>query len=82
LHLLGEIESRQDSPGELVAAESAYRAALAVAQELEMRPLAAYCRLGLGLLLARAGQPAMADEQMSAANAMAGEMDIQLLRPA
>ncbi|HSF06648.1 MAG TPA: sigma 54-interacting transcriptional regulator [Methylomirabilota bacterium] len=82
LHLLGQLESRQESPGDLVAAESMYRAALAVAEELGMRPLAAYCRLGLGLLLARAGKSATAEEEMSAANAMAAEMDLQLLRPA
>lgn len=32
-----------------------YRDALALAQELEMRPLEARCRLGLGTVLGRAG---------------------------
>jgi DNA-binding NtrC family response regulator/tetratricopeptide (TPR) repeat protein len=82
LHLMGEIQSRRDHPSDSAAAESAYRTALAVAQELDMRPLAAYCRLGLGVLLERAGSRAEGQEHISAAEGMAREMDMQLLRPA
>ena len=35
--------------------EGSYRAALALADELGMRPLAAHCHLGLGKLYARSG---------------------------
>jgi transcriptional regulator with AAA-type ATPase domain/tetratricopeptide (TPR) repeat protein len=82
LHLMGEVQSRRDAPGDSAAAESSYRSALAVTQDLGMRPLAAYCRLGLGMLLERAGSRADAEGHMSAADGMAREMDMQLLRPA
>jgi hypothetical protein len=39
----------------VVEAEIRYRAALALATELDMRPLAAVCRLGLGRLARRRG---------------------------
>ncbi|HET9488413.1 MAG TPA: sigma 54-interacting transcriptional regulator [Methylomirabilota bacterium] len=81
LQLLGDIESRQDRPERREAAAASYQAALALARELEMRPLTASCRLGLGLLLERAGARAEAREHMSAARTMAGEMDMQLLQP-
>jgi hypothetical protein len=82
LHLLGEVQSRRNAPGDSAAAESSYQSALALTQVLGMRPLAAYCRLGLGVLLERAGSRAEAQQHMSAADGMAREMDMQLLRPA
>ncbi len=55
-----------DGPG----AEAAYRSALARAERLGMRPLAARCRLGLGLLCRRTGAPALAAEHLAAATAL------------
>src|SRR5207248_2196121 len=49
LRLVGESAAGRDPP-DAAAAEAAYRQALILAQELEMRPLQAHCRLGLGAL--------------------------------
>ena len=55
LWLLGESTARQVSPeGEPAAGH--YRQALALAEELGMRPLQAHCHRGLGMLYARTGQ--------------------------
>jgi class 3 adenylate cyclase/tetratricopeptide (TPR) repeat protein len=54
-HLLGEI-AMQGKPPQTEAAEAHYGAALAVAEELEMRPLQAHCHLGLGTLYAKIGR--------------------------
>ena len=56
LRLLGEIHARHDPPA-VEPAENYYRQALALAEELGMRPLQAHCHLGLGTLYARIGQP-------------------------
>ena len=48
-------------------AESLYGQALALAEELAMRPLAAHCQLGLGRLHARLGRPALAAASLAAA---------------
>ena len=54
LWLLGEITARQASPeGEPAAGH--YRQALALAEELGMRPLQAHCHLGLGALYRQMG---------------------------
>ena len=55
LWLLGESTVRQASP-EAEPAVSHYRQALALAEELGMRPLQAHCHCGLGTLYARTGQ--------------------------
>jgi tetratricopeptide (TPR) repeat protein len=55
LWLLGESTARQASP-EIEPAASHYRQALALAEELGMRPLQAHCYRGLGTLYARTGQ--------------------------
>ena len=44
-----------------------YRQALALAEELAMRPLQAHCHLGLGTLYARTGQRQQAQAALSAA---------------
>ena len=49
LHLLGEIAAQHDPP-DVATAEAHYRAAMALATELGMRPLVAHCHLGLGKL--------------------------------
>jgi tetratricopeptide (TPR) repeat protein len=56
LRLMGEVAAAQTPP--LVdEAEAAYREALAMAQEMGMRPLEARCRFGLGTLYQGAARP-------------------------
>jgi hypothetical protein len=55
LHLLGEIAARREPP-EMALAETHYRQALTLAEELGMRPLQAHCHRGLGTLYAATGQ--------------------------
>jgi tetratricopeptide (TPR) repeat protein len=54
LRLLGEIDAHRDPP-EVEHATAHYRQAIAIATELEMRPLLAHCHLGLGKLHAKVG---------------------------
>lgn len=77
LRLLGEITSHQDPP-DVEKAEEHYREALALAEELGMRPLLAHCHLGLGRLYGRAGDRAKAREHLSATVTMLREMDMRL----
>jgi hypothetical protein len=61
LHLSAEIAARRDPPDVTAEATVAYRKALAIAEALEMRPLAARCHLGFGALLGAAGESSGAD---------------------
>ena len=54
LRLLGEIGSRRELP-DFEQAEASYRQAVALADELGMRPLLARCHLGLGTLYRQLG---------------------------
>jgi tetratricopeptide (TPR) repeat protein len=54
LRLLGDIAARRDPP-EGEAAFASYRQALALADEIGMRPLQAHCHYGLGTLYATIG---------------------------
>jgi class 3 adenylate cyclase/tetratricopeptide (TPR) repeat protein len=53
-HLLGETAARRDCP-DVVAAEAHYASSTALAVELGMRPLVAYCQFSVGKLHGRAG---------------------------
>jgi tetratricopeptide (TPR) repeat protein len=66
LRLLGEIAAHQ-APPEAEPAEHHYRQALALAEELGMRPLVAHCHLGLGTLYTKIGQPDQARAELSTA---------------
>ena len=66
LRLLGEIAARRDPP-ESEQAEAHYRQALALAEELGMRPLLAHCHRGLGMLYLKLGRGAQARPELSAA---------------
>jgi class 3 adenylate cyclase/tetratricopeptide (TPR) repeat protein len=66
LRLLGEIASRHEPP-EHERAEAHYRHALALANELGMRPLQAHCHLGLGTLYAKIGRTEQARAELSTA---------------
>jgi tetratricopeptide (TPR) repeat protein len=74
--LLGEIASHGDPP-DVEQAERQYRQALALAEELDMRPLVAHCHLGLGKLYRRTGDRAKAGEHLTAAATMYREMDMR-----
>jgi tetratricopeptide (TPR) repeat protein len=73
LRLLGEIASHH-SPPDVATAEAHYGAAITLASELEMRPLVADCHFGLGKLYGRTDNRDLAQEHLSAATAMYGEM--------
>ena len=75
LRLLGEIAMYRD-PAEIDSAEAHYRQALAAAEELGMRPLAAHSHLGLGMLFHRTGDQAKAAEHLTIAATMYREMDM------
>lgn len=77
LWLLGEIASRRDPP-DFGQGEREYRRALALAEDLGMRPLVAHCHLGLGRLEQRFGDRAKAEEHLTLVVAMYQEMDMRL----
>ena len=69
LRLLGEIAAQRDPP-ESAQAEAHYRQALALADELGMRPLQAHCHRALGTLYAATGQRELARTALSTAIAL------------
>ena len=73
LRLLGEITAHGDSP-DVVEPEGHYREALALAEELGMRPLVAHCHLGLGKLYRRTEKLKQAHEHLTTATSMYREM--------
>jgi len=80
LRLLGEIAAYQASP-DIEPAENYYRQALALAEELGMRPLVAHCHLGLGTLYAKTGQREQAHAELSTASAMYHAMEMTFWLP-
>jgi tetratricopeptide (TPR) repeat protein len=76
LHILGEIQARQQPPHE-AGAEEFYQRALALAEELGMRPLVAHCHLGLSKLYRRVGERQQAHEHLTTAIAMYRAMDMR-----
>jgi tetratricopeptide (TPR) repeat protein len=67
-HLLGEILATADSASE--PARRHFADALALAEELGMRPLAAHCHAGLGRFFTRAGESEKAHQHLTAASTM------------
>jgi class 3 adenylate cyclase/tetratricopeptide (TPR) repeat protein len=80
LRLLGEIAARRQPP-ESDQAGDYYRQALALAEELGMRPLVAHCHLGLGKLYARIGRRAEARTDLSAAIELYRAMEMTFWLP-
>ena len=80
LWLLGESTARQASP-EGEPAVSHYRQALALAEELGMRPLQAHCHRGLGTLYAQTDQAEQACAELSTALAMYQAMEMTFWLP-
>jgi class 3 adenylate cyclase/tetratricopeptide (TPR) repeat protein len=76
LCLLGEIASRREPP-EVETAEGHYRQAIALADEVGMRPLVARCHNGLGKLYRRAGKRREAQEHLATAATMYRGMDMK-----
>ncbi len=75
VHALAEVEAHRDQ-ADPAAAEAAYRQALALAEELGMRPLQAHCHLGLGKVYRRIGRVEDARAELSRAVEMFREMDM------
>jgi tetratricopeptide (TPR) repeat protein len=80
LCLLGDIATRREPP-ECEQAEAHYQQALALADELGMRPLVAHCHRGLGTLYAVTGQREQARIALSTAIEMYRAMDMPFWLP-
>jgi tetratricopeptide (TPR) repeat protein len=80
LRLLGESTARQASP-EVESAAGHYRQALALAEELGMRPLQAHCHRGLGTLYLKLGQPEQARIELTTAIELYRAMDMTFWLP-
>jgi hypothetical protein len=80
LCLLGNIASCRDPP-DAVEADSRFREAQTLAEELEMRPLQAHCHLGLGKLYRRGRRALQACIELSAAVEMLRSMEMTLWLP-
>ncbi|HEY7067125.1 MAG TPA: tetratricopeptide repeat protein [Chloroflexota bacterium] len=75
LRLLGEVAAHANPP-DAEQAEGRYREALALAEELEMRPLVAHCHLGLGMLYQKVGRDAEAQAELATAAKMYRAMEM------
>jgi tetratricopeptide (TPR) repeat protein len=73
LRLLGEVAAHREPP-DIEPAETHYRQAMALAEELGMRPLVAHCHLGLGKLSRRTGHRDQSREHLATATTMYREM--------
>jgi tetratricopeptide (TPR) repeat protein len=80
LHQLGVVHAHA-APLDAARAEAHYQQALALAEELGMRPLVAHCHHGLGTLYATIGQPEQARAALSAAIALYRAMDMTFWLP-
>src|SRR5215510_5054242 len=80
LRLLGEIAAHRD-PSQVELAEAHFSQALALAEELGMRPLQAHCHHSLGTLYRQTGRAALARAALSSAIAMYRAMDMTFWLP-
>jgi hypothetical protein len=71
---------RHDPP-DVAQAEAHYHQALALAEELGMRPLQAHCHRGLGTLFATTSQREQARAELSAAIDLYRDMDMTFWLP-
>jgi transcriptional regulator with AAA-type ATPase domain/tetratricopeptide (TPR) repeat protein len=72
-HLLGDVATHPDR-FEAARGEAHYRAGLALAERLGMRPLVAHCHLGLGRLYRRAGRSQPGRDHLTVAATMYREL--------
>jgi hypothetical protein len=77
LRLLGDVLALPDRR-DVHRAEQCFRKALALAEEIAMRPQAARRLLGLGMLCMRAGHREQARSHLTGAATMFEEMDMRL----
>jgi tetratricopeptide (TPR) repeat protein len=75
--LLGEVASRRETP-DVEGTAGQYRQALALADDLALRPLAARCHDGLGKLYGRAGQRPEATAHLVTATTMYRTMSMSV----
>jgi predicted ATPase len=80
LRQLGAVYVHADSP-DVKPAETSYRQALALAEQLGMRPLMAHCHLGLGRLYCQTGRVEQARTALSAAIGLYRTMDMTFWLP-
>ena len=80
LHQLGVVHAHADPP-DAAQAEAHYQQALALAEELGMRPLVAHCHLGLGRLYGQTGRREAARAALSAAIALYRAMEMTFWLP-
>src|SRR4029453_19025992 len=80
LHQLGTVHAHADPP-DVAQTEAHYQQALALAEELGMRPLMAHCHLGLGRLYGQTGRAAQARAALSAAIDLYRAMDMTFWLP-
>ena len=80
LYQLGVVQARTDPP-DVAPAEAHYQQALALAEALGMRPLAAHCHRDLGMLYAAIGQRDQARTALSTALDVYRTMDMTFWLP-
>ena len=80
LHQLGAAQAHADPP-DTTQAEAHYQQALALAEELGMRPLQSHCHLGLGTLYVKTGQREQARTELSTAIELYRDMDMTFWLP-
>jgi len=80
LRLLGDIHAQRQPP-DVTLAETHYREALTLAEELSMRPLQAHCHLGLGTLHLTLGRGEQARVALSTAIDLYRTMDMTFWLP-
>jgi class 3 adenylate cyclase/tetratricopeptide (TPR) repeat protein/type II secretory pathway predicted ATPase ExeA len=80
LRLLGEVAARRAVP-EMQKAEAHYSRALALAEELGMRPLQAHCHRGLGTLYGQVERKQQAHAELSTAITLYCAMDMTFWLP-
>ena len=80
LHQLGAVQAHA-SPPDVAQAEAYYQQALALAEELGMRPLQAHCHFGLGTLYMQIGRRKQARAELSTAIELYRAMDMVFWLP-
>jgi class 3 adenylate cyclase/tetratricopeptide (TPR) repeat protein len=80
LRLVGEIAVHRAAPA-IEEAETHYQQALALAEELGMRPLQAHCHRGLGVLYFKVGHHAQAKAELSTAIELYRAMNMTFWQP-
>jgi tetratricopeptide (TPR) repeat protein len=80
LRLLGDVAAQREPP-EIEVVEANYRQALALAEDLGMRPLLAHCHLVLGKLYAKTGQREHARTELSTAIELYRAMEMTFWLP-